>query len=85
MEIGIYTFADITPNPSSDKQFSAHQRLKDLMEEIELAEQVGLNIFAVGDHHRPDVGTLPHDKLMKSIELFGTKVAPEVKKVIGVK
>jgi alkanesulfonate monooxygenase SsuD/methylene tetrahydromethanopterin reductase-like flavin-dependent oxidoreductase (luciferase family) len=30
-----------------------------------------------------DVGTLPHDKLMKSIELFGTKVVPEVKKVLG--
>jgi alkanesulfonate monooxygenase SsuD/methylene tetrahydromethanopterin reductase-like flavin-dependent oxidoreductase (luciferase family) len=29
-----------------------------------------------------DVGTLPHDKLMKSIELFGTKVAPEVKKAL---
>jgi len=29
MEIGIYTFADITPDPSSDNQFSAHQRLKD--------------------------------------------------------
>lgn len=54
MEIGIYTFADITPNPSAEKKFSAHQRLKDLMEEIELAEQVGLDIFAVGEHHRPD-------------------------------
>ena len=54
MEIGIYTFADITPDPSSENQFSAHQRLKDLMEEIELAEQVGLDIFAVGEHHRPD-------------------------------
>ena len=29
-----------------------------------------------------DVGTVPHDKLMKSIELFGTKVAPEVKKAL---
>jgi alkanesulfonate monooxygenase SsuD/methylene tetrahydromethanopterin reductase-like flavin-dependent oxidoreductase (luciferase family) len=29
-----------------------------------------------------DVGTLPHDKLMKSIELFGTKVAPEVKEAL---
>src|SRR5688572_16249558 len=54
MEIGIYTFADITPNSSSDKQFSAHKRLKYLMEEIELAEKVGLDIFAVGEHHRPD-------------------------------
>jgi probable LLM family oxidoreductase len=31
-----------------------------------------------------DVGTLPHDKLMKSIELFGTKVAPEVRKALGI-
>jgi len=54
MEIGIYTFADITPDPSKGKQFSAHQRLKDLIEEIELAEQAGLDIFAVGEHHRPD-------------------------------
>ena len=54
MEIGIYTFADITPNPNTTTKFSAHQRLKDLMEEIELAEQVGLDIFAVGEHHRPD-------------------------------
>ncbi|HUQ66110.1 MAG TPA: LLM class flavin-dependent oxidoreductase [Flavitalea sp.] len=54
MEIGIYTFADIIPNTSANKQSSAHQRLKDLMEEIELAEQVGLDIFAVGEHHRPD-------------------------------
>lgn len=53
MEFGIYTFADITPDPSSGR-FSAHQRLKDLMEEIELAEQAGLDVFAVGEHHRPD-------------------------------
>jgi probable LLM family oxidoreductase len=54
MEIGIYTFADITPNASGGTKYGAHQRLKDLMEEIELAEQVGLDIFAVGEHHRPD-------------------------------
>lgn len=54
MEIGIYTFADIAPDPNAETKFSAHQRLKNLMEEIELAEQVGLDIFAVGEHHRPD-------------------------------
>jgi probable LLM family oxidoreductase len=53
MELGIYTFADITPDPVSGR-LSAHERLKNLMEEIELAEQVGLDIFAVGEHHRPD-------------------------------
>lgn len=53
MELGIYTFADITPDEGSGK-LNSHQRLKDLMEEIELAERVGLDVFAVGEHHRPD-------------------------------
>jgi probable LLM family oxidoreductase len=54
MELGIYTFADITPDPMTGKLISAHQRLKNLMEEVQLAEQAGLDIFAVGEHHRPD-------------------------------
>ena len=54
MEIGIYTFAEVTPDPLTGKTISTHQRIRNLMEEIELAEQVGLDVFAVGEHHRPD-------------------------------
>lgn len=54
MELGIYTFAETTPDPATGKTVSTHQRLKDLMEEIQLADQVGLDIFAIGEHHRPD-------------------------------
>lgn len=54
MEIGIYTFADTAPDPATGKIISAHQRLRNLMEEAELADQVGLDVFAVGEHHRPD-------------------------------
>jgi probable LLM family oxidoreductase len=54
MELGIYTFAERTADPSTGEIVSAHQRLRDLMEEIELTEQVGLDVFAVGEHHRPD-------------------------------
>src|SRR6476469_1882117 len=54
MEIGIYTFADRTPDARTGHLVSAEQRLADLMEEIELAEQVGLDVFGVGEHHRPD-------------------------------
>src|ERR1700755_798581 len=53
MELGIYSFAD-TMADAEGKRMSAHQRIKDLMEEIELAEQVGLDVFAGGEHHRPD-------------------------------
>ena len=54
MEIGIYTFAETTPDPETGHTVSPGQRLRDLMEEIELADQVGLDVFGVGEHHRPD-------------------------------
>lgn len=54
MELGLYTFADNVADPVTGKSISAHQRVLNLMEEIELAEQVGLDMFAVGEHHRPD-------------------------------
>jgi probable LLM family oxidoreductase len=54
MEIGIYTFAETPMDPATGRQLGAEQRLKDLLEEIELADQVGLDVFGVGEHHRPD-------------------------------
>jgi len=49
MELGVYTFAELTSD-----EVSPEQRLRDLLEEIELADQVGLDVFGVGEHHRPD-------------------------------
>src|SRR5829696_2185087 len=54
MELGIYTFAEATADPKTGQVVSAERRLKDLIEEIELADQVGLDVFGVGEHHRPD-------------------------------
>jgi probable LLM family oxidoreductase len=54
MEIGIYTFAETALDPRTGGQLGAGQRLRDLLEEIELADQVGLDVFGVGEHHRPD-------------------------------
>ncbi|MFT3933058.1 MAG: LLM class flavin-dependent oxidoreductase [Chitinophagaceae bacterium] len=54
MEIGAYTFVDITADPATGEKISPQQRVSNLMEEIELAEQVGLDVFAIGEHHRPD-------------------------------
>jgi hypothetical protein len=42
MELGIYTFAELTPDPASGRTVTPAQRLRDLVEEIELADQVGL-------------------------------------------
>lgn len=54
MELGIFTFAAMTPDPETGVRISAGERLRNLIEEIELADQVGLDVFAVGEHHRPD-------------------------------
>jgi probable LLM family oxidoreductase len=54
MEIGISTFVERTPDPVSNQTISPHQRMRDLMEEVKLMDEVGLDVFAVGEHHRPD-------------------------------
>jgi len=54
MELGIYTFAELEPDPTNGSLISAQRRIADLMEEIELADQLGLDVFGVGEHHRPD-------------------------------
>jgi probable LLM family oxidoreductase len=54
MEIGVYTFAETTPDPATGKTIDTAQRLRDLVEEIELADQVGLEVFGIGEHHRRD-------------------------------
>lgn len=54
MELGLITFADMQPESVSGGAVNAHQRIKDLLEEIELADQLGLDVFGIGEHHRPD-------------------------------
>ena len=49
VELGVYTFAELTAD-----EITPRERLHDLLEEIELADQVGLDVFGVGEHHRPD-------------------------------
>ena len=54
MEIGISTFVETTPNVETGEVISHAQRIREVVEEIVLADQVGLDIFGVGEHHRED-------------------------------
>jgi probable LLM family oxidoreductase len=51
MELGLATFADVAPGSSPTR---VAQRLRELLEEIELADRLGLEVFGVGEHHRRD-------------------------------
>jgi probable LLM family oxidoreductase len=53
-ELGIYSFVELTPDPATGGRISPAQRMRDLLESIELADQVGLDLFGLGEHHRPE-------------------------------
>jgi putative FMN-dependent luciferase-like monooxygenase len=53
MQFGIFSIADITPDPTTGTVPTEHERLELITEEAELAEQVGLDVFALGEHHNP--------------------------------
>ena len=53
-EVGVFSFAELTPDPVTGAMISPAQRLHNLLETIELADQVGLDIFGLGEHHRPE-------------------------------
>nr|AAG09956.1 unknown [Bacillus amyloliquefaciens] len=54
MEIGIYSFAELYPDPLTGKTVSAKQRLDELIKLAKLADDAGLDVFGVGEHHRLD-------------------------------
>ncbi len=54
MEIGVYTFGDIGMDPTTGKTISAKQRMHEVIELGKLADESGLDIFGVGEHHRLD-------------------------------
>lgn len=54
MELGISTFGEVHPDGTSGKAVNAHKRVQELLEEVKLADEVGLDVYAFGEHHRPD-------------------------------
>lgn len=54
MEIGVSTFVETTPDVQTGEVISHAQRLREVVEEIVLADRVGLDVFGVGEHHRKD-------------------------------
>jgi probable LLM family oxidoreductase len=54
MQIGIDSFVETTPDPSTGLTIAPVDRVRDLLEEMELADQVGLDVFGLGEHHRKE-------------------------------
>lgn len=74
MELGVSMFADIYLDPKTGERQPAEKRAKELLEEIKLADEVGLDVFGIGEHHRADY-------LVSSPELILSAAAPITKNI----
>jgi probable LLM family oxidoreductase len=54
-EVGLTSFADTMPDPETGQRLSHGQRLRDVIAEIERADDVGLDVYGLGEHHRADM------------------------------
>lgn len=54
MEFGISTFGEINPDRVAGHAVNAHRRAQELIEEAKLADKIGIDVYALGEHHRPD-------------------------------
>lgn len=67
MEIGIYTLADIGLNPLTGKTLTAKERVKEIIQAVKLADEAGLDVFGVGEHHRLDYASSSPAVLLAAI------------------
>jgi hypothetical protein len=54
MQIGIDSFAAAISDPATGQTLGPAERMHHLLEEIELADKVGLDVFGIGEHHRAE-------------------------------
>jgi probable LLM family oxidoreductase len=67
VEIGVYTFADITPDPHTGRAIGSEQRFAEVIAAAKLADAVGLAVFGIGEHHRPDIAIASPAVVMAAI------------------
>ncbi len=53
MEFGIFTIGDLTPDPLTGKTVSENERIKNTIKIARKAEEIGMDVFATGQHHNP--------------------------------
>jgi probable LLM family oxidoreductase len=74
MELGLYTFGELTPHWTDGKAVSAEQRLRDILAAAKLADAEGLDVFAVGEHHRLDFAIAATPVVLAAIAQVTAKI-----------
>src|SRR5690625_1838410 len=74
LEFGIYTLGDHLPNPKVEKRISAEQRIHEIIELAQLAEQAGIDFFSVGESHQEFFATQAHAVVLSAIAQATIKI-----------
>ncbi len=67
MELGLYTFGDITPDPHTGGALDVRQRYAEILAAAKIADDAGFDVFGVGEHHRLDIAISSPAVLMAAI------------------
>ncbi len=74
MEIGFYSVGEHTLNPHTGNKISTQERIHELIEASKLAEEAGLDVFAVGERHQDDTATQAHSVIISAIAQATEKI-----------
>ena len=74
MELGLSSFAETTPDPVTGVVASHGQRLREAVEEIVLADRVGLDVYGLGEHHRPDYASSAPELVLAAAATRTTRI-----------
>jgi alkanesulfonate monooxygenase SsuD/methylene tetrahydromethanopterin reductase-like flavin-dependent oxidoreductase (luciferase family) len=74
VELGLYTFGDVTPNPHTGVAVSAAQRCAEIIAAAQLADAAGFDVFGVGEHHRLDMAISSPAVVMAALAQATTKI-----------
>jgi alkanesulfonate monooxygenase SsuD/methylene tetrahydromethanopterin reductase-like flavin-dependent oxidoreductase (luciferase family) len=66
-EIGLYTIGELSPNPHTGKKISTQQRIQEIVAAGRMADEAGLDVFAVGESHQPDFATSAHTVVLGAL------------------
>jgi putative FMN-dependent luciferase-like monooxygenase len=74
MQFGIFGVGDIATDPASGHTPTQHQRIKAMLEIAQKAEEVGLDVYATGEHHNPPFVTSSPTTLLGYIAARTSKI-----------
>ncbi|EKN66552.1 hypothetical protein BABA_15622 [Neobacillus bataviensis LMG 21833] len=73
-EIGVYTFGELLSDPDTGQFISAKQRINEIVEAAKLADDAGLDVFGIGEHHRLDFAVSSPQVLLAAIAQVTSKI-----------